>query len=997
MHTLSQKKISSSLPELLIRFLPLAFLLTGIVSYGQHDGSFSKAAPLQLNQQFDQQRLLFNYRHVYEELELLKDTSGELTIIDILQPNFQSQFFLNNSDTAAQKDVVSLFPMPTAYDPEAVYWVKFKAINPTTQSIKNWIMVGWNERSWEQIDAYRVNGNEATKIGKSGLRLPLKKKLATDWRNFVPLELAPQEEAIYYLRLEGLFYPKYADRIDFYYFDEPTYWHDKSFTLFGDGVFLGMSLLLIIFVIAIYYFYREADTLIFTVQLVGIWLRDFADTRNVGASNFFKELFPTALEAGDVLVIIGTTMMLLGLGCFPVLFLKSRAFAPRLSRLIVGVTALSSGWYLTLGIFNFALYPYFEYPYNWIENGATFMLLSGIGLPILVLVLSFYALKQQRTLAKLFIVAYSPIVLIMIGFFIAEILFEGTLSDSDFHLASRVGFLSNYILFTIAIVYKRQLEYRQNSQKRLELSRKLYQEQTEAQRLKELDTFKSRLYTNITHEFRTPLTVILGMVNQMREAPKKYFEEGTLLIERNGKNLLRLINQLLDLSKLESNSLQLNWEQDDIISYLRYMTESFQTYANGQNVSLQFFSTVDYLEMDFDAEQIKQVMTNLISNAVKFTPSGGAIKVKASQSNDQLEIVVEDTGVGIAAADIVHVFDRFYQADTSATRKGEGTGIGLAHAQELVQLMKGNIDVESRVGIGSVFRVTLPISNQAAKAKVSKEQIDSLVNVPHTLGESEGIGGQNGKRPQLLIMEDNADVVTYLKSCLSDYYQMDIAYNGKIGIEKAITNIPDIIISDVMMPEKDGYEVCEILKNDERTSHIPIILLTAKADQSSKIVGLSRGADAYLSKPFDKKELLIRLNKMAEKQRKLAAYFKRENQVLAGVETQLEEAIQVEHKFIQKVRNIVAEHYTNDRFGLPQLCQKIGMSRSQLYRKMKALIDVSPSEFIRTYRLEQAKLLLETTDLNVSEVAWETGFTNLSHFTKAFQEMFGELPSQVKQ
>ncbi|MEM1327219.1 MAG: ATP-binding protein [Bacteroidota bacterium] len=972
-----------------------------MVSYGQNDSSFSPTPPLQLNQQFDQKRLLFNYRHVYEELELLKDTSGEWTIDDILSPDLQAQFIPNSSDTAAQKDVVSLFPMPTSYDPESVYWVKFKAINPTDQPLKNWVMVGWNERSWEQIEAYRIEGKQAIEIGESGLRLALEKKLAKDWRNFIPLELAAQEETTYYLRLDGLFYPKYADRIDLYYFDESAYWHDKSFTLFSDGVFLGMSLLLIIFVIAIYYFYREVDTWIFWIQLVGIWLRDFADTRNVGASNFFKELFPTALEAGDILVIIGTSMMLLGLGWFPVVFLKSKVFAPRLSRWIIAITVLTSGWYFTLGTFNFTLYSYFEYPYTWIENGATLVIVSGIGLPVLVLILSFYALKQQRTLAKLFIVAYSPIVLIMIGFFIAEILSEGTLSDNDFNLASRIGFMCNYVLFTIAIVYKRQLEYRQNTQKSLELSQQLRQEQTEAQRLKELDTFKSRLYTNITHEFRTPLTVVLGMVSQMREAPKKYFEEGTLLIERNGKSLLRLINQLLDLSKLENQSFQLNYQQDDIVAYLRYITESFQTYANSQNLSLQFFSNLDELVMDFDAEQIKQILTNLISNAVKFTPSSGAIKVKVSHAEKQLQIIVEDTGIGIAAKDVPHIFDRFYQADASATRKGDGTGIGLAHTQELVRLMGGTIQVESEVGKGSAFCAQLPIRKESFERKESLELVRMTKSggSEETRESSESITHHSSSiihESKLLIIEDNADVVTYLKSCLSDQYQIEVAYNGKIGIEKAIESTPDLIISDVMMPEKDGYEVCDTLKNDERTSHIPIILLTAKADHASKIVGLSRGADAYLSKPFDKAELLIRLQKMAEKQRKLAAYFKQGELAVAGAPDDLAADIQIEDTFMQKVREIVAEHYKNDRFGLAQLCQKVGMSRSQLYRKMKALIDTSPSDYIRQYRLEQAKLLLETSDLNISEVAWTVGFSSLTHFSRIFQERFGMSPSQVE-
>ncbi|MEM6698609.1 MAG: ATP-binding protein, partial [Bacteroidota bacterium] len=534
--------------------------------------------------------------------------------------------------------------------------------------------------------------------------------------------------------------------------------------------------------------------------------------------------------------------------------------------------------------------------------------------------------------------------------------------------------------------------------RRLHLRNQLELEQKEAQRLKELDSFKSRLYTNLTHEFRTPLTVILGMTQQIRNEPKQFLDTGTQLIERNGKNLLRLINQLLDLSKLEDKSFQLNLQQSDIVAYLRYLTESFQTYTNSENLSLQFLSTLEQLQMDYDPEQLQQIMTNLISNAVKYTPSGGAIKVKLKRIEQQLQLEIHDTGIGIAAADLSHIFDRFYQVDDSATRKEEGTGIGLAHTRELVQLMGGEIHVKSELGKGSVFIINLPIvvsdelkrMNHAAPQKLASMDTIPLYSLDKERTDSSLSSHHSSLQPQLLIIEDNPDVVTYLKACLTKLYQIDVAYNGKVGIEKAVEAIPDLIISDVMMPEKDGYEVCDVLKNDERTSHIPIILLTAKADADSKIVGLRRGADAYLTKPFDKEELLVRLEMMVEKQQKIAAYFSQDTNTVADI---VEEDVQIEHEFIQKVRSIVERHYTDDRFGLPQLCQKVGMSRSQLYRKMKALINIAPSDFIRTYRLQQAKRLLETTDLNVSEVVWEVGFTNLPHFSKIFQEEFGVSPS----
>lgn len=533
--------------------------------------------------------------------------------------------------------------------------------------------------------------------------------------------------------------------------------------------------------------------------------------------------------------------------------------------------------------------------------------------------------------------------------------------------------------------------------KRLKLQAQLKREQEEALRLKELDNFKSKLYTNLTHEFRTPLTVILGMVQQIRNEPKKYLDEGTRMIETNGRNLLRLINQLLDLSKLEDRSFQLKLQQSDIIPYLKYITESFHTYVNSKNLSLQFFTTEESLIMDHDPEQIKQVMTNLISNAVKFTPSGGEVIVRIMKENEQLKIEVKDTGIGIAEDDLVNIFDRFYQVDGSMTREGEGTGIGLAHTQELVKLMGGKISVNSVLEKGSTFIIHLPIRNQASIEKtILKKETTNKINLDlKNLPNLDAPIIEKNDLPQLLIIEDNHDVVVYLKSCLENFYQIDVAYNGQIGIEKAIEHIPDLIISDVMMPQKNGFEVCDFLKNDERTSHIPIILLTAKADADSKIVGLKRGADAYLSKPFDKEELIIRLEKLVERQQKMRTYFSSKTiGKIESIETEgIEEAIQIEDAFIQKIKKIIEENYSDENFALPQLCQKIRMSRSQLFRKMKALVDTSPSNFIRTYRLEKAKHLLETTDMNVSEVSWEVGFKDVSHFSKTFQSEFGYLPS----
>lgn len=568
-----------------------------------------------------------------------------------------------------------------------------------------------------------------------------------------------------------------------------------------------------------------------------------------------------------------------------------------------------------------------------------------------------------------------------------------------------------YALLAGALAYGAYvfLKKRWQLQERLKREQeRLKREREESVRLKELDSFKSRVYTNLTHEFRTPLTIILGMADQVEGAPAQEQKEGLARIRQNGRELLRLIDQLLDLARLENQSLRLHWMQGDIVPYLHYMTDSFYSFANSKNLSLQFFSTVEELVMDYDPEQIKQVMTNLLSNAIKFTPSGGAIKVRVARDQERLRIEVTDTGIGMAPEELQHVFERFYQIDASSTRKGSGSGIGLAHTQELVKLMEGNIEVESELDKGTTFRIMLPIRlRENTPAGIPEELTDRSVGATPANDAvaspqpAAGMGdlpepSDTNPRPLLLIIEDNADVVAYLKICLGSLYQLDVAFNGKVGIEKALEKVPDLIISDVMMPEKDGLEVCHTLKNDEATSHIPIILLTAKADHDSRISGLRTGADAYLYKPFDKEELMVRIEMMIKNQQKLKAYFSRKFQhgFTAGQPAEeTGETPAAEDAFIERIRQIVEANYADEDFGVPELSKKAKLSRSQLYRKMKALIDTPPSNFIKSYRLEKARQLLDNSDLNVTEVTYRTGFKDVPHFSKSFQDHFGYPPS----
>lgn len=552
--------------------------------------------------------------------------------------------------------------------------------------------------------------------------------------------------------------------------------------------------------------------------------------------------------------------------------------------------------------------------------------------------------------------------------------------------------------------------------RQLQLQQKLTLEHKEADRIRELDQFKTRLYTNITHEFRTPLTVILGTGEHLEKlAPGDRFEDldaanrfaqdlksKLAFIRKNGNHLLDLITQLLDLAKVENNQLKVNAVQGDLVHYIRYIAESFQSLANYQNVIVKIESGPRELIMDYDPEKLRQILSNLLSNALKYTPSGGRVTVQINHSSDVAVIQVSDTGQGIPAEDLPFVFDRFYQSDNTISKAG-GTGIGLALTRELVKLLGGKIEVESQIGVGTTFAITLPVTRQAPESADIQEASDLPVyqveaNHPSPLaGENTGSRANSAPPPRLLVIEDNPDVAEFLRLGLTAQYQLLFAYNGRIGVEKALETTPDLILSDVMMPEKDGLEVCDLLKNDERTSHIPIVLLTAKADIESRIAGLRRGADAYLAKPFHQEELQVILEKLLESRRRLQARYSARslNTPIAEDGTSTPETA-VEDAFLAKLRQAIEERLGDADLTVEDVGRAVGMGRSNLYAKLSALTGMSFNVYMRSLRLRKAKELLSTTGMNVSEVAWEVGFNDPKYFSRVFSEEFGRAPSEMK-
>lgn len=544
------------------------------------------------------------------------------------------------------------------------------------------------------------------------------------------------------------------------------------------------------------------------------------------------------------------------------------------------------------------------------------------------------------------------------------------------------------------------------------LQSQLHYEQQEAKRVKELDTLKTQLYANITHEFRTPLTVILGMAHQVKEKPEEHLDGGMDMIVRNGKHLLNLVNEMLDLSKLEDGKMTLHLVKGDVINFLRYVVESFQSLAASQQKQFHFLADADELVVAYDAEKLRQIITNLLSNALKFTSAKGNVYVSISQEATEepgytvMVLKVKDTGIGIPENQLEHIFDRFYQLDNSHTRKAEGTGIGLALTKELVKLMNGTIAVKSPpVGAtkGTEFTITLPLqkanaediaatvplfTKEPAIEPVSERPEPVIINNEHTTATT----------PLILLVEDNVDVVAYTAGCLPQY-KLAVGKDGKEGFEIAVEMIPDLIITDVMMPFIDGFEMCRKLRQDERTSHIPIIMLTAKADLQSKLEGLEKGADVYLEKPFHKEELLLRIKKLLELRKSLQQYYGKQIGIAQQTETALTDVIvtieePAEHEFVKKVRELVEANFTNYEFSVEQLCKLIFMSHSQLHRKLEALTGCSPNKFIRIIRLNKAKELLANPSLSIATIALDCGYNDPGYFARVFKQEFGVTPQE---
>jgi signal transduction histidine kinase/AraC-like DNA-binding protein len=562
------------------------------------------------------------------------------------------------------------------------------------------------------------------------------------------------------------------------------------------------------------------------------------------------------------------------------------------------------------------------------------------------------------------------------------------------------AYLSYAIFFIFALFWIRRYEMNRISYKNQgKIDKAVLKEKEETEKI------KSRFFANISHEFRTPLTLIFGPAKDIMDKTNDLkTKENAGIINRNAGRLYGLVNQLLDLSKLEAGRMTLETSEQNIISLLKGLVLSFTSLAERKRITLKFNTIEENLNVYIDKEKIVRIVNNLLSNAFKFTPEGGRIDFTVGKMIKELELRISDSGIGIPKERIDNIFDRFYQVDGSHSRESEGSGLGLALTKELVELHKGKIKVESTEGEGSTFTILLPLGKEHLKPNeiVQKEIREETTKTIEEEDLNPEIEKSKGKadidvlletgKPILLIVEDNLDVRNYIVSHLEDDYGIQEAIDGEDGFTKSIEQIPDLIVSDVMMPKMDGFQFCAKIKTDERTSHIPVILLTAKASGESKIEGLETGADDYIMKPFDAKELKVRIKNLIDQRKKLREHFLQEG--IFNLDNK--NIISVDKKFLEKAVKIINEHLSDSLFGVESFASKIALSRVTLHKKLIALIGEPPGNLIKRIRLSKAAKLIENKTGNISEIALEVGFNNPAYFSECFKKQFGVTPSQYQ-
>lgn len=509
------------------------------------------------------------------------------------------------------------------------------------------------------------------------------------------------------------------------------------------------------------------------------------------------------------------------------------------------------------------------------------------------------------------------------------------------------------------------------------------------QLLMQAERTRTSFYTNVTHEFRTPLTVILGYSTMMEKSEFSNVDQAVVgkIITRQGRQLLSLINQLLDISRIKTSINEPEWRNGDIIMYLAMITDSFQNLASTKNITLTYTPATPSAKINFVPEYMQKIMNNLVSNAIKFSKPRGEVKISIDITQRQMLLSVADNGCGIAEVDKQHIFDLFYQSATP--QKVIGSGVGLSLVKQIVDSLHGEISVDSKKDQGTTFLIKLPL--HTGKCQPLENQIETEIEETQTANAARN----NSKKPIVLVVEDNADVLNYMRIGLSKKYKVLTARDGEEGLYIAQEQVPDIIITDLMMPKTDGRELCRAVRHIEILAHIPVIMVTAKSTDGDKLSGLREGADAYLTKPFNAEELLVTVENLLERQAQIRKRYSQAVKMNAPApEKELEENGK---DFLEKVKETIITDMVSGDINVETIATHLCLSPQQFRRKLSTITGETPAAHIRQVQMNEAKrLILKHKKMSVAEIATTCGFYDASHFARVFKSTFGATPTQLR-
>lgn len=906
-------------------------------------------------------------------LHVYPDTAKTLTVEKLLQ--------------SAPKEFLKGDRLPRLLEIGTIYWGKVHLM--ATQPLKGWTlhfedkMIGppvWT-KSNGKVDVYAYADDQLLFHQKTGAEYPKTERANKgNWViNAIGLDDMPVNEPVtLIMRVQGnsLGYPSYfnltvrSPKQPFYH--EFNQYH-SSFNLF----LFGVVFIILVYHALQYIYLRESIYLWFC-----LWL-----------------LFCTLAQAMAVGLIVGSLStfkysiwFLIANGQFYSFWFFGRAFVdsknkfPKLDKVMLGLAL-----FILSEIILMAFYVVLAKPQTYLTGVSFHYTILNI-YAVISLVVSILMVFKKDLFARYFGVGA---IIASLSLIIGTLWSMGLMRPPFAIDPYSTGIFLQIVMYSFGIAYRRQTLAKQAEIEKIEAERS----RVEILRMKDLDELKTRFFTNISHEFRTPLTLIQGPIQQAKISNKN--RENIILsqkdfdiVQRNSNRLQSLVDELLELSKLESGKSKLNLVQGDILALVKATVYAFESMAERSGIALKTKFPDVRTKVNYDKEKLEKIIYNFLSNAFKYTPSGGTVKVNVDIVDDKLQLSISDTGKGISKDDLPHVFDRFYRVEESEKK---GSGIGLALAKELVELLNGAIDVESGLDTGTTFNLTLPLSLEKSPHSANLIPENVVLGTEFLASPDNGIAEElvnprnRSDLPLALIVEDNVDLRMYINGLVKDSYEVLLAEDGEKGVSLALEHIPDIIVTDVMMPKKDGFELCEAVKKDSKTSHIPIVMLTAKAGQENKMQGLQEGADAYLTKPFDVDELLIRMKNLISVRERLWEKLSKTDGILID-NLQLNS---IDDDFLQKVFKTIDEHIDDTLFTVEGLSKSLGFSRSQLHRKLKALLNKSPNQLISEVRLNTAFKMLQNMTGNVSEVAYSVGFSNLSYFSRSFRQKFGMAPSEV--